>query len=187
MIHTNLCKLKERTLKSCYGSNNNHWFSTESTMFDTEGISYRNYFNYVALLIIPYKMPENDIISTFKDVKIGILEYNINDKNYKPRLQLSTDSDRHGMKYFITLDNKHTEKILNKTDSIYKLMYMFKKYYEKDFLEFYQYMHNKTTFDNFILRLKMYTLYYSSSKIAKAINKGIITVDMYNTIQKKYL
>lgn len=187
MIHTDLGKLKERTLKSCYGSNNNHWFSTESTMFDTEGISYRNYFNYVALLIIQYKMPVDDIISIFKDVKIGILEYSINDKNYKPRLQLSTDSDRHGMKYFITLDNKLTEKILNKTDSIYKLMYMFKKYYEKDFIEFYKYMHNKTTFDNFILRLKMYTLNYSSSKISKAINKGIITVDMYNTIQKKYL
>ena len=47
MIHTNLRKLKERTLKSCYGSNNNHWFDTESTMFDTEGISYKNYFSYV--------------------------------------------------------------------------------------------------------------------------------------------
>ena len=110
MIHTNIGKLKERTLKSCYGSNNNHWFDTESTMFDTEGISYRNYFSYAALLIIPYKMPVDDIINTFKDVKIGILEYNINDKNYKPRLQLSTDRDRHGMKYFITLDNKHTER-----------------------------------------------------------------------------
>ena len=187
MIHTNLFKLKERTLKSCYGSNNNHWFDTESTMFDTEGISYRNYFSYVALLIIPYRMPEDDIISTFRDVKIGILEYNINDKNCKPRLQLSTDNDRHGMKYFITLDNRHTENILNKTDSIYKLMYIFKKYYEKDFLEFYKYMHNKTTFDNFILRLKMYTIEYPKNEIAKAINKNIITVDMYNTIQKKYL
>ena len=66
-------------------------------------------------------------------------------------------------------------------------MYIFKKYYEKDFLEFYQYMHNKTTFDNFILRLKMYTLEYPKNEIAKAINKNIITVDMYNTIQKKYL
>ena len=187
MIHTNLRKLKERTLKSCYGSNNDHWFDTESTMFDTEGISYRNYFSYAALLIIPYMMPEDDIISTFKDVKIGILEYNINDKNCKPRLQLSTDMDRHGMKYFITLDNKYTEKILNKTDNIYKLMYIFKKYYEKDFLEFYKYMYNKTTFDNFILRLKMYTLEYPKNEIAKAINKNIITVDMYNTIQKKYL
>lgn len=186
MIHTNLCKLKERTLKSCYGSNDSHWFSTRSTMFDTEGISYKNYFNYLALLIIPYKMQEDDIISIFKDVKIGILEYNVNDNNYKPRFQLSTDCDKHGMKYFITLDNKHTEKILNKTDSIYKLMYMFKKYYEKDFLEFYQYMNNKTTFDNFLLRLKMYTLEYHNSEIAKAINKDIITVDIYiyNTIQK---
>lgn len=99
------------------------------------------------------------------------------------KFQLSTEEDSQLYKFHIILNEKYSDKIVRKTGiSIYKLMYLYRKYYDKDVYDFYNYLYGKTNFDNFLMLLKMYTIEYPRSIITKALSKGIIKIDITRVI-----
>lgn len=177
-------KLEKNNLVRLFKWNNDNAYNYAKNI-ELQGIKFSNNSCGSTILFVNYMRKNIDKkcgeVENLPDgsIRIGLMK----DFDNGCKFKLVTEEDSQLYKFHITLNEQYSDKIVRETGiSLYKLMYVYRKYYNKDVYDFYKYLYGKANYDNFLMLLKMYTIEYPRSTITKALSKGIIKIDITRAI-----